>query len=222
MIVHLLHLDSSARRDSVSRRLGQEFASVFRTDPGASVTYRDLAAQPVPHITEGWTRICDNLLRDQISDLSELHRGARTTEERAAWAVVEPLLAELVAADVVLISAPMYNFGIPSSLKAWIDQVTFPRMNLGHRRFVVAAAQGGSYTPGRPRAPMEHHVRYLSDFIVGHYSVEPPISVVAELNNARVDPALAHLQEAHEASLADAIASARAAARQVIPLEEVR
>ncbi|KAA1425790.1 FMN-dependent NADH-azoreductase [Nocardioides antri] len=221
--MHLLHLDSSARRDSISRRLGEEFRSTFvAAEPRAAVTYRDLCAPPIPPITEAWTRICDNLLRDQIADLDDLHRGARTAEEKVAWAVVAPLLAELVAADVVLLTAPMYNFGIPAALKAWIDQVTFPRMNLGHRRFVVVGAQGGSYAPGRPRAPMEHHLRYLSDFIFGHYSVPEPLTVVAELSNARVDPVLAQFKGAHEDSVAAALASVRSAAREVASLVEAR
>lgn len=211
--MHLLHLDSSARRESLSRSLGRAFATAFGEQPGNATTYRDLAADPVPHITEGWTEICDNLLRDQVFAVDELHRGVRSAKQAAAWAVVEPLLAELLAADVVLITAPMYNFGVPSALKAWIDQVTFPRMDLGERRFVIIGAQGGSYQPGRPRAPMEHHLRYLTDFIVGHYAVAPPVTVVAELGNARVDPGLAELRAAHEASLAAAYDAATQAGR---------
>lgn len=213
---HLLHLDSSARPDSISRRLGAEFREAWqRLSPAHTVTYRDLTDPPLPPIGVGWTRICDNLLRDQISELDQLHRGARTPEELEAWAVLEPLLEELLAADVVLIGAPMYNFGVPAALKAWIDQVTFPRMDLGHRRFVVVAAQGGSYAPGRPRAPMEHHLRYLSDFIQGHYSVPAPVTVVAELSNARVDPALARFRAEHELSLEGALEAVRRSVHEV-------
>ena len=86
---------------------------------------------------------------DGITALDRLHEGVRTDAQRQAWAVIEPLLTELITADLILITTPMYNYGIPSALKAWIDQVTFPRMDLGQRRFVVLAARGGSYARAR-------------------------------------------------------------------------
>ncbi|WP_279582193.1 NAD(P)H-dependent oxidoreductase [Fodinicola feengrottensis] len=113
--------------------------------------------------------------------------------QRAAWSVVEPLLAELVRADVVLIGAPMYNFGIPAVLKAWIDQVTFPRMSLAGRAFVVVNARGGSYVPGAPRAPYDYQEPYLRDFLAGHMSVDDVTFISSELTNALVDPVIADL-----------------------------
>ena len=212
--MHLLHIDSSARRSSFSRRLGREFRQVWsELSRDHTVTYRDLAVTAPPPIGEAWTEICDNLLRDQIVDLEELHRGARTARQREAWAIVEPLLDELRAADVILIGAPMYNFGVPASLKAWIDQVTFPKINLQHRRFVVVGARGGTYLAGTPREPVEHHTRYLADFFRGHFSVPATTVVVAELANSLVDPALAHLKPTHESSLEAAITAARQSAR---------
>jgi FMN-dependent NADH-azoreductase len=124
----------------------------------------------------------------------------RTPPQRAAWAVVEPLLVELLAADVVLIGAPMYNFSVPAALKAWIDQVTFPRMSLRGRRFVIAGARGGTYAPGTPRAPFDHRERYLVDFIAGHYDVTDVWFVHAELTNALVDPLLAAREPERAAS----------------------
>jgi FMN-dependent NADH-azoreductase len=148
----------------------------------------------------------------------------RTPAEREAWAVLEPLLAELLAADVILISTPMYNFGVPAALKAWIDQVTFPKMDLAPRRFVVAYARGGSYLPGAPREPYDHHVRYLRDFFAGHYAIPASdIHVIgAELTNSLVDPGLAERRPQHEASLAEALAEAAAlgAATASAPTEE--
>jgi FMN-dependent NADH-azoreductase len=209
--MHLLHLDSSARASSVSRRLGAEFRRGWSQSSGShTTTYRDLALDPPPPITEAWTEICDNLLRDQIFELDQLHRGVRTAAQAEAWAVVEPLLAELVAADIVLVSAPMYNFGIPAALKAWIDQVTFPRMDLGHRRFVVVAARGGNYLPGMPRHPFDHHARYLSDFFQGHYNVPAPQVITVEWANSRVDPALADQRSAHDESVRAALEAAQA------------
>ncbi|MFE6503482.1 NAD(P)H-dependent oxidoreductase [Kitasatospora sp. NPDC057738] len=212
----LLHLDASARRSSFSRRIGAAFAEAWRAEaPQGTCTYRDLAAEPVPPIGEAWTTICDTLLREGIVEPDRYAEAVRTDAERAAWAVLEPLLAELLAADVVLIGSPMYNFGVPAQLKLWIDQVTFPKMNLRPRRFVVASAQGGSYRPGMPRAPFDHQTRYLVDFFHGHYAVEDTLVIGAELANATVDPALAERLPQHEASLAAALTEATEAGRRL-------
>ncbi|TNY36713.1 FMN-dependent NADH-azoreductase [Thermomonospora catenispora] len=202
---HLLHLDASARRNSFSRELSRAFADAWlAARPGAAYTYRDLAADPVPHIDEAWTQLCDHILRHRITDVSRYHEAARTPAQRAAWKIVEPLLNELVAADVVLIGTPMYNFSIPSSLKAWLDQVTFPRMSLAGRRFVVTSARGGAYGPGTPREPVDHQERFLRDFLRGHFAVEDVTFIHAELVNALIDPELAHLRDRHAASHAAA------------------
>ncbi|WP_181771098.1 FMN-dependent NADH-azoreductase [Amycolatopsis pittospori] len=188
---HLLHLDSSARSASFSRELSARFAGVWRAaHPGAGYTYRDVAAEPVPPIGQAWTEICDALLAGEITDPAGYASVVKTPEQREAWAVIEPLLAELLAADVVLIGAPMYNFSIPASLKLWIDQVTFPKMSLAGKAFVVAGARGGTYLPGTPREPVDHHERYLRDFFAGHYDVHDVTFLHAELTNALVDPRL--------------------------------
>ncbi|MCF2526502.1 FMN-dependent NADH-azoreductase [Yinghuangia soli] len=205
----LLHLDSSARTDSFSRRLGEVFATTWQASGGGGYTYRDLAADPPPPIREGWTAICDTMLREGISEIDRYAEAVRTDAEREAWAVVEPLLAELVAADVVVIGAPMYNFGVPAALKAWIDQVTFPKMVLAPRKFVVLSARGGAYGPGMPREPFDHQERYLRDFFQGHYAVDEADVVNAELVNALVDPGLADRLPQHEASSAAALLAAR-------------
>ena len=203
----LLHLDASPRPDGLSRTVGRVLAETFRREAGPSGRYlhRDLAADPVPHVTAAWTEICDNLLRDGIHDLPSLHLGVRTPAQHAAWAVVAPLLEELVAADVILVAAPMYNYSVPSGLKAWIDQVTFPRMDLGHRRFVVVTSRGGAYGPGTPRGPMEHQVRYLNDLVVGHFGIPAPEAVTVEMSNALVDPSLGSYLDHHQQSLRQAL-----------------
>ncbi|MGW9597714.1 FMN-dependent NADH-azoreductase [Streptomyces chartreusis] len=207
-VSHLLHLDSSARSDSVTRRLGAMFVETWQSAGGGNVTYRDLAAETPPAIREGWTRICDTLLREGITDIDRYPEAVRTDQEHEAWAVVKPLLAEVVAADVVLIGAPMYNFGVPASLKAWIDQVTFPKMVLSPRKFVVISARGGAYGTGTPREPFDHQVRYLLDFFRGHYAVEHTEVISAEMVNALVDPTLSHLSALHhESSTAAALAT---------------
>ncbi|GAA3187157.1 FMN-dependent NADH-azoreductase [Nonomuraea roseoviolacea] len=205
----LLHLDASARRSSFSRRLSKAYADAWRAaHPGAGYVYRDLAADPVPHIGEAWTELCDHVLENEITDIARYEEAATTPARRAAWAIVKPLLDEVVAADVVLIGTPMYNFSIPSSLKAWIDQITFPKMSLKGRSFVVTGARGGAYGPGTPREPYDHEERYLRDFFKGHFAVEDVTFVHAELVNARLDPALFHLRDRHEESLAAALETA--------------
>ncbi|MGW5718941.1 FMN-dependent NADH-azoreductase [Amycolatopsis sp. NPDC003865] len=186
-MTHLLHLDSSARRTSFSRELTARYAATW----DGTRTYRDLAADPVPVIGEAWTEICDALLTAGITDPAHYADVVETPSQKQAWAIVEPLLAELLEADVVLIGAPMYNFSIPAALKTWIDQVTFPRMSLRGKAFVIAGARGGTYAPGTPRAPFDHHEHYLRDFIAGHYDVDDVRFVHAELTNALVDPHLA-------------------------------
>ncbi|WP_174184844.1 FMN-dependent NADH-azoreductase [Nocardia barduliensis] len=209
----LLHLDTSARRQSISRELSAAFADAWRArHPGGGYRYRDLAAEPVPFIGAAWTELCDAVLALPSTDLERLGDLVRTPEQAAAWGIVEPLLAELLAADVILIGTPMYNYSVPAALKAWLDQVTFPRMTLGHRRFVVTSARGGAYSPGAPKAAYDYQERFLRDFFAGHFAVSDTVFVHAELANSRQDPALAHRRAEHDASYADALATARALA----------
>lgn len=206
----LLHIDASARSRSFSRHVSAELVSALRElEPDLDYRHRDLAKQPVPHITEAWTQICDNLMADGITALDRLHEGVRTPAQREAWAVLEPLLREVVDAEVVLLATPMYNYSIPSALKAWLDQITFPRMSLGDRRFVVVASRGGSYAPGTPNATVEHQTRYLADFLPGHFAVAAPVVITVDLANAVVDPLLAARRDAHRASLEQALSEAR-------------
>ena len=204
----LLHVDASPRRASLSRAVADEFVAQW-AGQGGRVVRRRLADQPVPHITEAWTEICDNLMADQITQVDRLHEGARTPAQREAWSVLSPLLDEVLAADVVLISTPMHNYSVPSNLKAWLDQITFPRMDLRPRRFVVVAARGGEYGPGTPKEQFEHQVTYLSDFLYGHFGVERPAVIAVELANSIVDPLLAARRADHERSLRDARERAR-------------
>jgi FMN-dependent NADH-azoreductase len=208
-MTNLLHLDSSARRRSISRELSGAFASAWRSQhPEGRYVYRDLATDPVPFIDEAWTELCDAVLAERETDLERLADLVRTPQQESAWRVVAPLLAELSAADVVVIGAPMYNYAIPAALKAWLDQVTFPRMSLAPRRFVVAIARGGAYSEGAPKAAFDYQQRYLRDFFSGHFAVPDTAFIAAELVNSRLDPALAHLREEHERSYAVALEAA--------------
>lgn len=222
---HLLHLDASARRAAYSRRVSAAFTQAWREEaPAGTYTYRDLTADPVPPITEAWTTICDRLLLEGITEPDRYRRAVRTAAEREAWAILEPLLDELLAADVVLIGTPMYNYGVPAQLKVWIDQVTLPKMDLRPRRFVIASARGGSYAPGAPKAPFDHQERYLKDFFSGHYAIEDTLILSVELANATVDPGLAERLPQHQESLAralkDAAETGRKLAREARSTEE--
>ncbi len=143
----LLHIDSSALgAHSVSRELTAAIVDAWkRREPGLEITYRDLAANPLPH----WQPVAD-----------------------AASVPAGDPLAELLAADVVVIGAPMYNFGIPSQLKAWIDRIviagkTFqytangPEGLAGGRKVVVASARGGFYGAESGRADFDFQEDYL-------------------------------------------------------------
>ncbi|MFD4431569.1 NAD(P)H-dependent oxidoreductase, partial [Nocardia sp. NPDC058497] len=164
----------------------------------------------------GWTELCDAVLAAGSTDLDLLPELAVTPAAKTAWKIVEPLLAQALAADVILIGTPMYNYSIPAALKAWLDQITFPRMSLGERRFVVVGARGGAYSPGAPKAAYDYQERYLRDFFAGHFAVTDAVFVHAELANAVQDPNLAHLRDAHEASLAAALTEVRLLAKDYV------
>lgn len=118
--MNLLHLDASARSASLSRSLGRQFRESFEQAAGPAMQYvhRDLAADPVPHIDEAWTQICDNVMTDGITALDRLHEGARTPDQKRAWGVLEPLLDEVIETQVILIGTPTCNVSIPASLKS--------------------------------------------------------------------------------------------------------
>ncbi|WP_076784678.1 NAD(P)H-dependent oxidoreductase [Parafrankia discariae] len=111
----LLHIDTSIRRtSSTTRELSSYFADEWRRDrPDAVYTYRDLAVEPIPHLTSA--------VRDYIMNPDGDH-GA-TAEERAH---VDAVAAEVRNAPIVLLGIPMYNYTIPSTLKAWIDYLVSP------------------------------------------------------------------------------------------------
>ena len=160
--MNILHLDASAAGadTSYSRRASAAIVAALRErSPEATLTRRDLAAEPLPHI-EGSLRVSWAVEPDR-----------RTAEHLAAIARSEGLIAELKAADVVVIGAPMYNFSVPSTLKAWIDHVviagqTFryvdgrPQGLLSGKRALLALASGGIYSEG-PAAAFDFELPYL-------------------------------------------------------------
>ncbi len=195
---HLLHIDSSINgEDSVSRKLTARAAEVWRAaHPGGTVTYRDLGAEPVPHFdTETW----------QARTIpAEQHNAAQAE----SLALSERLIAEVKEADTVLLGLPLYNFGAPSSVKAWVDHLILPGLShdpasgkglLGEREFVVVATRGGGYGEGTPREGWEHAQDWLPHGI-SLTGLEPRF-VTAELTLARVVPAMAELIPLAEKSL---------------------
>jgi FMN-dependent NADH-azoreductase len=163
---NLLVINSSAAREgSVSREL-VEFAvdRLLGNAPQARVVRRDLGAHPVPHL--------------DVATLNGVRGTPSTDQEREARARSDELIAELRAADTVVIGAPMYNFGVTTGLRAWFDHVlrageTFsyssegPRGLLSGKRVIVIETRGGLYSEGPAAAVdfQEPYLRHLLGFI---------------------------------------------------------
>ncbi|EZH76917.1 FMN-dependent NADH-azoreductase [Ectopseudomonas composti] len=154
----ILVIESSARQQgSVSRELTQQFIANWQTaHPADQIQVRDLAAEPVPHL--------DATLLGGWMTPSEQQSDA----EKAALARSNQLTDELLAADVLVLAAPMYNFAIPSTLKAWLDHVlragvtfkyteTGPQGLLTGKRAFVLTARGGIYAG----SGLDHQEPYL-------------------------------------------------------------
>ena len=159
----LLHIDSSILGDSsVSRRLSATVVAAWRKrDPNLAVTYRDLAAEPLNHLsapllTGGGAA---NAGSEDDCLKKDLDAGTRA-------------LDEFLDADVVVVGAPMYNFAVSSQLKAWIDRLaiqgkTFsytkggPVGLAGGKKVIVVSSRGGFYSPGTAMAANDHQEPYL-------------------------------------------------------------
>lgn len=161
----ILVIESSARQEgSVSRQLTQAFIEQWKSaNPTDSIQVRDLAKQPVPHLDM-------NLLGGWMKPADQQSAG-----EQAALSRSDALVAELKDADVLVLAAPMYNFAIPSTLKAWLDHVlragvTFqytangPQGLLTGKRAYVLTARGGVYT-GTALDHQEPYLRQALGFI---------------------------------------------------------
>jgi FMN-dependent NADH-azoreductase len=200
-VAHLLHIDSSIQGDrSVSRKLTARAADAWRAaHPGGTVTYRDLGSNPVPHFdaATGPARLVP----------PEQH----TPAQAASWALTEELVSEVREADTIVLGLPLYNFGAPSSVKAWVDHLIAPGLSvdpqthaplLGGRDFVVLASRGGGYGAGTPREGWDHAEPWLPHAI-SLTGLEPRF-ITAELTLAEVTPAMAELIPLAAKSLAAA------------------
>jgi FMN-dependent NADH-azoreductase len=152
--VTILHLDASINgENSASRAISRSVVDQLTIERGgADVVYRDLAAEPLPHLT-----------LDAFADGS--------------------VLDEFLGADTIVIGAPMYNFTLPTQLKAWIDRIviagkTFqytangPEGLANGKRVIVALTRGGFYNQGSPAAALEHLESYLRG-IFNFIGIEP-------------------------------------------------
>ncbi|GII96122.1 FMN-dependent NADH-azoreductase [Sinosporangium siamense] len=205
-MTHLLHLDASGRRESFSRRLGEAFVTGWRTThPGGTYTYRDLVADPVAPVDEDRVHLATRSSVHGVRDIEAMDKAAAGSPGPArSWAATRPLVEQLLAADVLLLGAPMYNYSVPAALKAWIDRVTLPWLPLQGKSAVVLSARGGGYGPGTPRERYDFQEPYLRAYFsaLGLHDVE---FVHAELTHATVMPFLADFRGQHEASHAAAL-----------------
>jgi FMN-dependent NADH-azoreductase len=159
----LLHIDSSANtKRSVSRALTTGFAEDWlKAGSGNKVAYRDLNTSPVPVVT---------------SDLLEaIYSPAGTElggEKRAALDVSDALVDEFLAADAYVFGVPMYNFTVPGSFKAYIDQVVRMGRTVGRgakgleglvkgKKMLIVSTRSGDYAKGGPREGWDFHEPYL-------------------------------------------------------------
>ncbi|KIU44388.1 MULTISPECIES: FMN-dependent NADH-azoreductase [Pseudomonas] len=164
----VLIIESSARlQDSVSRQLTRDFTSQWQAaNPADQISVRDLALNPVPHLDShllgGWMK----------------PEAQRSAEEVQALARSNELTDEVLAADVLVLAAPMYNFTIPSTLKAWLDHVlragitfkytpTGPQGLLTGKRAYVLTARGGIHA-GAGSDHQEPYLRQVMAFIGIH------------------------------------------------------
>jgi FMN-dependent NADH-azoreductase len=159
--MNVLHIDSGILGDhSVSRRLTAAVAAQIKAErPDVAVTYRDLVAQPVAHLSGSHLAAANAKPEDLDAGLAaEVADGAA-------------ILDQFLAADTVIIGAPMYNFALPSQLKAWIDRIavsgkTFRYTENGPeglakgKKVIVVSTRGGVYSSG-PAAALDHQESYL-------------------------------------------------------------
>src|SRR3979490_1194303 len=160
-MARLLHIDSSLQGDrSISRKLTARAADRWRAaHPGGTVTYRDLGTSPIPHL-DAATGLAPMVTAEQ-----------RTSAEDASFARSGELLDEIEQADTVLLGLPLYNFGPPSTVKAWVDHIIATGLSidtethtglLGDTDFIVLASRGGGYGPRTPREGWGHAHTWLA------------------------------------------------------------
>ncbi|MEW9517579.1 FMN-dependent NADH-azoreductase [Streptomyces tubercidicus] len=208
----LLLIDSSVSPEggSASRSVIAAFRKAWEEQhPEGTVIYRDLATDPLPHL-------------DGVGASAGFSDPAtHTPEQQAAFALRVTLAEELEQADAIVIGAPMYNFTIPSTLKAWLDQVIIMGRTTGEQPsakgtpVTVVASRGGSYAPGTPRKPFEYVQNYLEAVLNGGLGLDVDF-IVPELTMAPNNPAMAELIPLYETSRDKAQEDAAAKAKALV------
>ncbi|MER6840039.1 FMN-dependent NADH-azoreductase [Streptomyces platensis] len=208
----LLLIDSSVFPEggSASRSVTAAFRMAWEEQhPDGTVIHRDLAADPLPHLDGAGASAA-------FSD-----PATHTPEQQAAFALRVELAEELERADAVVIGAPMYNFTIPSTLKAWLDQVIIMGRTAGEQPsakgtpVTVVASRGGSYAPGTPRESFEYVQNYLAAVLNGGMGLDVDF-IVPELTMAPNNPAMAELVPLYETSRDKAREDAAAKAKALV------
>ncbi len=193
--MNVLHIDSGILGDhSVSRRLTAAVSAQIKAEqPGAAVTYRDLVANPLPHLS-GAHLMAANAKPEDV----DAQVAAEVEESRV-------VLEEFLAADTVVLGVPMYNFSLPSQLKAWIDRIavagkTFrytaegPEGLAKGKKVIIVSTRGGHYSAG-PAAVMDHQESYLRS-VLGFLGVTDIEIVRAEGLNLSADSKVEAISEA--------------------------
>ena len=147
----VLLITSSPRADSHSTRVARELAGKLASSPGSTLTVRDLRNQPLPHVDDSFA-VARNTPSDRL-----------TSAQKLTLSQSDKLLTELFAADTIVIAAAMVNFGIPSSLKAYVDHIVRPGVTFRYgekgpegllkgKKAYVVVARGGVYSQGPMQA----------------------------------------------------------------------
>ena len=208
----IFRLDSSIRTDgSVTRAVADTLeASIVEAEgQDTTVTRRDVAADPIAPDVWSTAAFAGFVPEEQW-----------TAEQRAARAVAAELADEVVAADVLVIAAPLYNFGVSAHLKTWIDTlITDPRFAPGTetvkgRPAFLVVARGGGYGEGTPRAGWDHATDYLRRIFGDVFGLDLDV-IETELTLAEVTPQMSGLVDLARAQLAESHDAARSGGRSV-------
>ncbi|SEL90249.1 FMN-dependent NADH-azoreductase [Bosea lupini] len=216
----LLHLDASARGDrSLSRALSRAFVEAWLArEPDANVIARDVGRDPPPFLNEAWVAAAFT------------PEEARTPQHKAELSLSDELIAELAAADVIVMGTPMYNYGMPAQLKSWFDKIIrigktfsfdlargdFPlEPILSGKTLVVLSSRGEfGFGPGGVRADMNQldpHIRTCSHYL-GVESIHTIAIDYQEFGDARHKRSIAEAHAAVPGLVDELIAGRRAEA----------
>ncbi|MEP6850056.1 MAG: FMN-dependent NADH-azoreductase [Acidobacteriota bacterium] len=159
--MNLLHIDSSILgANSVSRTLTADIVEAERRrHADLNVVYRDLASEPIGHLNGAYLAAGQGIVPEADDVRRDINTGQAAMEE-------------FLAADIIVIGAPMYNFTVPSQLKAWIDRIAVAGKTFrysaagveglaGGKRLIIASSRGGFYGADTPAASLDHQENYL-------------------------------------------------------------